>query len=164
MDGKREEEINYSGLMDKAKDYMNTNRFAESEYYANLALQAPNLDRNTRINLYSLKSYIHSKIKEEAPLLECMDKALKFILENKKMNDGDLGFCLIKILFRSAMNFYPEIRQFNYLTCYLLYTAKTLYENLNIYGESKNYQLIENEFFNVLKEISHEVRNIIIKS
>jgi len=152
-----EEEINYSDLLEKARNYVNDSNYTESDYYLNLALLAPNLDKNTKINIYSLKSYIHSKLKNEILLSNCVYKALRYLYQNKKLNDADIGFCLAKILYRGAKMYYPEIRQFNYLSCYFLYTAKLLFENLGIVNERKNQDIIEEEFSNTLKEIIEEV-------
>jgi len=153
---KVEEEINYSNLLDKARNCIEENKFDKCEYLVNLALLAPNLDKNTKINLYSLKSYIHYKFKSEIQGLNCVSKALTYLKHNKKLNDADIGFCLSKILYRGAKYFYPEIRQYNYYSCYLLYTAKILVETLKV-KEEKNKMIIEEEFINTLKEIVEEV-------
>ena len=150
-------EINYSDLLEKARNYVNASNFSEAEYYINLSLLAPNLDKNTKINIISLKSYIHFKFKQEIQTLNCLSKVLNFLNQNKKLNDTDIGFCLAKVFYRVAKLYYPETRQFNYLSCYFLYSSKKLFENIGITNERKNQEVIEEEFTNILKEIMEEV-------
>ena len=150
-------EINYSDLLEKARNYVNASNFSEAEYYINLSLLSPNLDKNTEINIISLKSYIHFKFKQVIQALNCLSKVLNYINKNKKLNDSDIGFCLAKVLYRVAKLYYPEIRQFNYLSCYFLYNSKMLFENIGITNERKNQEVIEEEFTNILKEIMEEV-------
>ncbi len=162
MEGKvnDEIEIKYNELIDQSRK-LSSEDFIKSEYKVNLAMISKNLDIASKVQAWSLKTFIHFKSNNMDQLLTYCKKTLR-LLERIKISDIDTSsiFCLIKILYRCGMIL--QENKILFTAAYCMHKAKNLFYEKGINDEEESFNTLGSNFSILLKQISQEV-NFILK-
>jgi len=156
---KNEHDINYSALIDKARNLANNNSYFEALYYCYLSLITPNLDNSSKINIYALISYIYLNLKSDKydfMVLSYVKKCFKFYKKNKKINHEDLSHCLIRVINRGGLVYYPDNKKFYYLAAFFFYYSKQIFDSTGLKNE-EDAKTLDKRFDDVYKDIQNEV-------
>lgn len=149
-------EINYSELIDNGRKLVNESGQNLGEYHITLALLAPNLDLQSKIQAWAIKSYAYYKIKDENILLTYIKRIFKILNTTKvRLLEQYTVFSMIRILYRGGM-LMSECKH-NFISGMLLYKAKLLFEDKDIRGEQESFETLEKSFNDILKKITVEV-------
>jgi hypothetical protein len=155
MEKPNENEINYNELIETCRAQSNKD-INESEYNINLALLSSNMDYQSKIQCWALKTFLHYKLKNQNELLTYYKKVLKFINEKTLTKvDQNLAFCIIRIMYRCGCILQENKSLFLAAQC--MFEAKNIFEEKQIRTERDSLETLENSFSTVLKEISSEV-------
>lgn len=156
------DEINYNEIIDQGRKLVNGVNGENAkigENYINLSLLAPNIDSQSKINAWAIKSFVRYKLKDDIVVLSFIKKSLK-ALNGIKLNslEPNTVFCLIRIFYRAGI-LLSELNQI-YLSCFCMYEAKNLFEEKDIRSERESRDTLDTQFANALKEVSKDVNKI----
>jgi len=153
---KSENDINYSVLIERARNCLNQNAYFDSLFNCNLALVCPNLDQNSKMNIFAVASYIYLNQKNDSMVLNLVKKCFKYSKKNKRSYDDELNHCLVRIINRGGQLFYPGIKHYNYLAAFFFYYSKQIYSDLGLRNEDDR-RTLDKRFEDVYNQIDDEV-------
>ncbi len=150
------DEVNYTDLIDSGRQEANKDNFQLAMHYINLALLAPNLDKNFKIQALAIKSFIHYKKKNKNMPLSLSYKIFKFLNNEKiELMETTILFCSVRMLYRGGSIMVEN--NFPYIGAYCFYFAKKLFDYRALRGETDSLETLEKAIKNVLNTISKDV-------